>query len=362
MKIAIVGTRGIPNNYSGFEQCAEYLSQYLVENGHEVYVYNSHDHIYQEKEWRGVQIIHKWDPEYIVGTFGQFIYDFNCIFDSRKRRYDAILQLGYTSSSVWGWLLPKKPVIFSNMDGLEWKRSKYSRKVRSFLKYAEKLAIKTSDFLIADSLGIQRYLKEEYEVESEYIAYGAELFNNPSEDILKTYNVEKNQYNMLVARFEPENNLEIILDGVVLAKSKATFLVVGKHETKFGQYLKEKFREYQNIRFLGGIFNIAHLNNLRYWSNLYFHGHSVGGTNPSLLEAMASNCFIIAHDNHFNKGILGEDAKYFTDANDVAAAMDLKKGDYFNLLENNRNKIDMYFRWDIINKKYEDFMASKISS
>mgnify|MGYP003675291119 CR=1 FL=1 len=360
MKIAIIGTRGIPNNYSGFEQFAEYLSQHLVKSGHEVYVYNSHNHIYQEKEWKGVNIIHKMDPEYIFGTFGQFIYDFNSILDSRKRGYDAILQLGYTSSSVWGWLLPKKSIIFSNMDGLEWKRSKYSKPVRYFLKYAEKWAIKTSDFLISDSLGIQDYLQDKYGQESEYIAYGAKLFNEPSEQIIKEYGVDKYQYDMLIARFEPENNLEVILDGVVASKKRQTFLVVGNHQTKFGGYLKNKFKDYQNIRFLGGIFNIGHLNNLRYYSNLYFHGHSVGGTNPSLLEAMASNCFIIAHDNLFNKGILGKDAEYFSNSDDVAQAMNLQKSDHVVFVENNKRKIDSNFRWDIINKKYEDFICSKL--
>jgi hypothetical protein len=101
LKIAILGTRGIPNNYGGFEQFAEYLSEGLTEKGHEIYVYSPHNHNYQEKEWRGVKIIHCFDPEYKVGTAGQFIYDLNCILDSRKRGFDIILQLGYTSSSVW---------------------------------------------------------------------------------------------------------------------------------------------------------------------------------------------------------------------------------------------------------------------
>jgi hypothetical protein len=115
MRIAIAGTRGIPNNYSGFEQLAEYLSEALVKMGHEVFVYSSHNHVYQQPTWRGVHIIHQHDPEYKVGTFGQFIYDYNCIRDSRKRNFDVILLLGYTSSSVWGWLLPKKPMIISKI-------------------------------------------------------------------------------------------------------------------------------------------------------------------------------------------------------------------------------------------------------
>ena len=136
MKLAILGTRGIPNYYGGFEQFAQYLSKEFTSKGHEVYVYNSSAHPYKEKVWNGVNIIHCKDPEDKIGTAGQFIYDLNCILDSRKREFDIILQLGYTSSSVWNWLFSKKPVIITNMDGLEWKRSKYSKLVQRFLFYA----------------------------------------------------------------------------------------------------------------------------------------------------------------------------------------------------------------------------------
>lgn len=361
MRIALLGTRGIPNNHGGFEQFAQYLSKLLVQNGHEVYVYNSHTHPYQENRWEGVNIVHKYDPEDQIGTIGQFIYDFNCISDSRKRNFDVILQLGYTSSSIWGWLLPKKSVIVTNMDGLEWKRSKYSKPVRRFLKYAEKLAISTSDYLISDSLGIQSYIEKTYQAQSEYIAYGAETFLNPIEDVILEYDVKKYNFNLLIARLEPENNIETILDGVLKCGSKEPFLVIGKHETKFGSYLKDKFKKATNIRFLGGVYNIDHLNNLRYWSNLYFHGHSVGGTNPSLLEAMASDSFIIANDNLFNKGILQDNALYFRTADDVAGFMNMNKKDFMNFVTKNKEKIESEFNWNLINSKYEKFLLKCLS-
>lgn len=357
MKIAILGTRGIPNYYSGFEQFAEFFCVYLAGQGHDVYCYNSHNHRYQEKIFQGVNIIHQFDPEYKLGTFGQFIYDFNCILDSRKRNFDIILQLGYTSNTIWHRLLPKNPIIISNMDGLEWKRTKYSPSVRKFLKYAEKLAVKSSDYLISDSIGIQNYLLKEYNVKSEYIAYGAELFDSPNINIISQYKVEAANYNMLVARFEPENNLETILDGAALANKKTTFLVIGNHNVnKFGAYLKNKFKDFSHIRFVGGIFNLEHLNNLRFYSNLYFHGHSVGGTNPSLLEAMASNALIIAHDNEFAKSILEKDAFYFRNKEDIKYYIDnLEKDKFKNKLNNCYAKIERKFKWEIINKKYLDF-------
>ena len=125
MKLAIIGTRGIPNHYGGFEQLAEYLSVALVKKQHQVSVYCSSRHPVQSSEWKGVQLIHQWDPEGIIGTIGQFIYDAKCILHCRKQSYDVVLNLGYTSSSVWLWLIKNKMRIVTNMDGLEWKRSKY---------------------------------------------------------------------------------------------------------------------------------------------------------------------------------------------------------------------------------------------
>lgn len=353
MKIAILGTRGVPNYYGGFEQFAEFFSVYLVEKGHEVYCYNSHDHPFQEKIFHGVNIIHKYDPEYKYGTFGQFIYDYNCIVDSRKRDFDIILQLGYTSNSIWHFLLPKKSIIITNMDGLEWKRTKYSKPVQQFLKLAERLAVNSSDFLISDSIGIQNYIQWKYKKETAYIAYGAYVFSSPNEDFLKEYNVEKEKYNMIMARFEPENNLDMVLEGVAMNEDKTNILVVGKHQTKYGNYLKNKFKDHKNILFVGGIYNLEHLNNLRYFSNLYFHGHSVGGTNPSLLEAMASRALVISHNNDFNKGILKENSFYFSNSIEVKNILStIKKSDNLQLVQNNFDSIVNEFNWEKINGEY----------
>jgi hypothetical protein len=184
MRVAILGTRGIPNYHGGFEQFAEYFAKFLVIQGHDAFVYNSSLHPYKKDNWNGVSIIHQADPEDKIGTVGQFIYDFNCIKDSRSRDFDVILQLGYTSSSIWNWLFPKSAKIVTNMDGLEWKRSKYSSKVQMFLKFAEKLAVNHSDALIADSIGIQSYLDKKYSVSSEYIAYGVLVENVNDNSIL----------------------------------------------------------------------------------------------------------------------------------------------------------------------------------
>lgn len=356
MKIAILGTRGIPNHYGGFEQFAEFFSVFLAENGHDVSVYNSHNHPFQEKTYKDVHIIHKFDPEYKIGTVGQYLYDLNCILDSRSRAFDIILQLGYTSSSIWGNLLPKKAVIITNMDGMEWKRTKFSKPVQKVLRFSEKMAIKTSDFLIADSIGIQRYLLEKYNKESEYIAYGAFVFDNPDQNIILKFDVNPFEYHLLIARLEPENNIETILDGYVLSQDQRIFLVIGNHNTKFGSFLKSKFKHNKNIKFIGAVYDLDLLNNLRFYSELYFHGHSVGGTNPSLLEAMASDALIVANENIFNQSILQSNAFYFKNSIDIKnLVLKTKKINNLQAISENKKKIATDFSWHIINEQYLQF-------
>ena len=316
LRIGILGTRGIPNHYGGFEQFAEYLSYGLSQRGHEVYVYNSNRHPYQENEWNGVHLVHCTDPEHRLGTFGQFLYDLNCINDSRKRDFDVLLHLGYTSDSIWHWRWPKRTVNMVNIDGMEWKRSKYNKPTRKFLKFAESLAARNAQVLIADSPQMQYHFWNNYGKKPFYIPYGAEIFTQIDDSIPSTYHLAPNSYYLLVARMEPENNVEMILRGYMESNQSYPLLVIGNTGNRFGKYLHSQFQS-QRIRFGGPIYDQHTLNNLRYHSARYFHGHSVGGTNPSLLEAMACQCNIAAHNNVFNKTVLENGADYFSTETDV---------------------------------------------
>lgn len=353
MNIAIIGTRGIPNRYGGFEQLAEMLSVGLLQKGHSVTVYNSHKHHYQEKEWNGVNIVHCYDAEHILGTAGQFVYDLNCIRNARKQNFDVLLFLGYTSNSVWGKLFPKNAVIISNMDGLEWKRSKYSKLVQNFLRYAEKLTVKHSDFFIADSKAIQKYLSDKYKIESEYIAYGATVFNDAAGE-----SARKDNYYMLMARMEPENNIEMILDGFHQSKSVNRFIVVGNTDNSFGKRMINKYKNDNRILFIGAEYNAQKLHGLKNTASMYFHGHSVGGTNPSLLEAMASKVLIAAHGNEFNRSVLGEDGYYFESTDDVKSLIEQDHNVTLEntMTENNFKKIKEQYNWDKIIDQYNDFI------
>ncbi len=361
MKIGIIGIRGIPNRYGGFEQFVEYIAPALVKKGHEVIVYTSSLHPYKETEWKGVRLVQKFDPEDKLGTAGQFIYDFFCILDSRKQHFDIILQLGYTSSSIWSFLFPRKPCLITNMDGLEWKRSKYSQPIQRFLTHAEKWAALHSDKLIADSKGIQEYLLEKYHKSSDFIPYGAELFQNPDENSLSLYGLKKHKFNLLIARMEPENNVETIIRGYIESGCSDPLIIIGNNTNKFGKYITYQYKA-ENICFWGPIYDINILNQLRYFSNLYFHGHSVGGTNPSLLEAMASQCLIVAHDNIFNRSVLEEDALYFNTASDIASILkkNISKPLFWSFVLKNNTKISSMYSWDIIINRFETYLCKVI--
>lgn len=363
MRVGILGTRGIPNAYGGFEQFAQYLALGLHKKGHETFVYNSSDHPYQDTLWNGVHIIHCRDWEKKIGTAGQFLYDYNCFRDASRREFDILLHLGYTSSSVWYPMWPKKPVHVINMDGLEWKRSKYNPLTRRFLHKAERWAVSHADILIADSIGIAEYLKREYAHSSIYIPYGAEIPAEFDGQALRRYDLDKHRYFLLMARMEPENNIELIIRGWIGARSDVPLVLIGNQENDFGRYLSRTYRR-ENLRFIGAIYDQQAVNALRHFALLYFHGHSVGGTNPSLLEAMACGCPIAAHDNLFNKAILEADAAYFTTAEDVTGILNRLPAEPMKAKWKKQNlyKIANWYNWDKIITDYEEVFASSLSN
>jgi len=356
MKIGILGSRGIPNAYGGFEQFAQQLSGSLVKRGHQVIVYNSSLHPYHESQWQGVKIIHRRDWEDKLGAAGQFFYDLNCIVDARKRNFDVLLQLGYTSNSIWHWLWPKNSINLINMDGLEWKRTQYTRITRQFLKKAEAWAAKYADHLIADSTKIGEHLLRTYNKSSTYIPYGVEIPLSYNEKQLDQFRLSPGKYSLVIARMEPENNIEMIIKGFMDSGTSTNLVVVGNIDKKYGRYLRSRYQD-ERIKFTGGVFEQDMLNNLRYYCKIYFHGHSVGGTNPSLLEAMACRCNIASHDNIFNKEVLGDDSFYFSSPDDVKSI--IMTSDKLNLKERkelNLEKIKTKYDWKKIVDSYEELI------
>ena len=358
MKVGIIGTRGIPNQYGGFEQFAEHFSVHMAERGHDMSVYTSHTHPYTHATYKNVKLIRCNDPENKLGTAGQFIYDLNCIRHSRSQGFDIIFQLGYTSSTIWSWLYPPKAILTTNMDGLEWKRAKYNKATRYFLTYAERWGVKYSDYLVADSRGIQDYLQSKYKAPSVYIPYGAEIpdFDQMSDGVLTEYSLSKNDYDLLIARFEPENNIEEILKAYAGLGQKLV-LIGNTSRNSFGQRMYREYSAYANIHFAGAIYDMDKLNALRHYARLYLHGHSVGGTNPSLLEAMACKSIICANDNIFNRYVLGDDAFYFINHIDLKRIIvnPLNKEQKQDWLQNNITKIHTQYNWQLITETIESY-------
>ncbi len=363
MKIGIMGTRGIPNYYGGFEYFATKLSVGLAERGHQVFVYNPHNHPNQQKSWNGVRIRHCYNPESWLGAAGQFIYDLNCFRDAHHHDLDILLQLGYTSSSAWHRFWPKRPLHIINMDGLEWKRNKYNKVTRKFLRYAENLAVKKANVLVADSPVIRDYLKKACNSASYYIPYGADHIYDADAALLEPLNLQAGEFYFMMARLEPENNIETVIRGYLQSSMPYPLVIAGSTATRHGKYLEKKYRHPQII-FLGSVYQPALVDSLLFYNHYYFHGHSVGGTNPSLLQAMAAGCSIAAHDNDFNFAVLGEHANYFTNPADIASVIDQPPAPAILSGRRTRNhrKLEQEYSWEDIIDQYENLFAAQLRS
>jgi glycosyltransferase involved in cell wall biosynthesis len=258
----------------------------------------------------------------------------------------------------------RRPVIVTNMDGLEYNRSKWSYFTQRLIRVLERIAVRDSPHMISDNLGIQEYYRKYFGKDSFFLPYGADPVTDINPVHLGPYGVTPHNYLMLVARFEPENNLETALEGFLASGSKLTFMVVGNHQTRFGRYLKAKFAD-DRIRFTGGIYSKPVLDSLRHHTAAYIHGHSVGGTNPSLLEAMACGSFILAHDNPFNRNVLFDAALYFRNSGDVKELLlkleELRQQHAKTFEVLNTSRIQTEYNWDSIVDRHESLFEQLVS-
>jgi glycosyltransferase involved in cell wall biosynthesis len=215
--------------------------------------------------------------------------------------------------------------------------------------------------MVADSIAIQAYLEERYGKAVEYISYAAAVPERFNDSILTTWGLQKHGFDLLIARMEPENNLAMILDGVVAATSTVPVIVIGNTNNRYGNFLLKRYADFQHIKFMQGLYDTDRLNALRRACRFYFHGHSVGGTNPSLLEAMAAGASIVAHDNRFNRAVLGENAMYFSSSAAIAACLHTDISSERTTA--NIERIQLHHRNDIITEQYEElFIRCRISA
>lgn len=355
MEVFIAGTRGIPNRYGGFEQFAEKLSGQLAERELAVTVFNPDTHAYKDEKYGRVSIVRKKNYEKYLGPFGTLLYDYHCLKHAYRHKPGLVLLCGYTTSFI-PWVFFRKHVAKTivHMDGMEWQRSKWHFITRWLIKKSEKFTALRFPHLLVDHPALADYYSRTYSVSPHVISYGAEPGT--------VENLAKEHY-LLIARLEPENNVEMILEGYLRSGAREKMLVVGDVNTTYGRKLLKKYGLGMQIVFTGGIFETKRLRELRKKSILYFHGHSVGGTNPSLLQAMADGCLIAAHYNEFNRFVLEDNGLYFQSSEEVCEII-LKKEEI--LLESKKSlnanirMIESHYNWEKIAGEYQQLFESMI--
>lgn len=368
-KIAIIGTRGIPANYGGFETFAEEVCVRLVEMGIETIVIGDQSLEYQDSHYKGIEIYKSnvSKPKNPIKFYKESIQI------AQKNGADVIVMCGVGGSLIIPFYRQKNSIIAVNPDGLGFKRDKYVwwKKFIFFTQYL--FASWLSPHLICDSVGIAEYFQKSFKRKKNItiIEYGTYLNPYSQNEVLKAeleafgLNYEPNRYHLVVSRLEPENNVQMIIEGYLKSNKKYPLVIVGNTNTKHSEELLKYKNE--NIHFIGGIYDREKLMIFRTASLTYFHGHSVGGTNPSLLEAMGSKNFCICHENIFNKEVVQENGKYFSNSVEVNEAFIFAEDEKNNSVINSF-KEGVYLRainfysWENIANKYLRFAQNAIKS
>lgn len=311
IKLAIVGIRGLPNNYGGFETLADYLVQYLA-NEIDITVYCSATDMESRLSiYNGARL--RYVPITSHGALG-VLYDSLSLMQALFR-YDKILLLGFGGGFVMPLLKMYSKKIILNIGGLDWKRSKWSPFAQKIIKKAEQLLIANSDCIVSDNISIQNYIKRAYNRESTLIAYGGDqaVCQPITTDWILKYPFLKDDYAFTVCRIQLDNNIDMMLEA--FKGGEIPFVLLGNwNNSRYGIETKAKYAGIQNLILLDAIYEREELDVLRSNCTLYIHGHSAGGTNPSLAEAMHLALPIFAFASGYNENTTADLALYFKDA------------------------------------------------
>lgn len=328
MNLAILGTRGIPAGHGGFETFAEKLALHLVGKGWRVTVYCQVDGkgpIHQDV-WQGVDRV--LIPVSRQGAMGTIMFDALSIKHLLKSGSKLALTLGYNTALFCTVLRIKRIVNLMNMDGLEWKRQKWSWWQRLWLRLNERVGCHVANHLIADHPMIERHLVSFVHPDKvTMIPYGADEFAVQHLDLNELYGLTPRKYVLLVARPEPENSVLELVRAFSSEERSVKMVVLGKYDPDNEYHSLVMRSASKEVVFLGGVYNKEHLFALRKEAVLYVHGHQVGGTNPSLVEALAAGSAVMAHDNVFNRWVAGEESTYFKTEADCRALFSILLND-----------------------------------
>jgi glycosyltransferase involved in cell wall biosynthesis len=360
-RLAILGTRGIPARYGGFESFAEELAIRLVDRGIDVTVFcEDQDSPDRPDSYRGVRLVHVKAPS--IGPLSTIIFDLKCLWLARTT-HDFLYMLGYGAAlfcfipRLWG------KEVWINMDGVEWSRAKWNWIGKLWLRFMERAATWTANRLIADAAGISNHLRTRYArlPEVTVIPYGAYCVEEePDGHALEEFGLIAGEYYLIVCRLEPENHIREILEGFIASDSEFPIVIVGDSgaQTKYVRALKQL--DDQRIRFIGTVYDRAKLESLRWHCRAYFHGHSVGGTNPSLLEALGCGNRVIAHENVFNREVAGECADFFSSPAEISKLVNRLEGR--EVLAKSRseiqNRVRENYNWEKVTGSYLELLGS----
>jgi glycosyltransferase involved in cell wall biosynthesis len=357
MRLAILGTRGVPARYGGFETFAENLSIRLAERGYSVTVYCEASRDGLPTSYKGVRLAYA--PAFPLGPLATIAFDAICLWRAR-RSYDVVYMLGVSAPFLF--FLPRmhRTRLWVNVDGVEWKRSKWGWLGRAYLKAMEALAVRSASRVIADCQAIAALLARNHArmAPCTVIAYGARVVETPPDpELLSRWGLEAGAYYLIVCRLEPENQVLEAALAFLKSGSRRSLAIVGTMQP--GRRYVAALRELagDKVKLLGAVYDQRLLDALRFHCWAYFHGHTVGGTNPSLLEALGCGNVVIAHDNAFNREVCGKLALYFGSAGEipgvVAGAERLDPAQRSVIAERGRARIRSAYSWEAIADRYE---------
>jgi len=357
-KLAILGIVGVPANYGGFETLVEHILD-LLPKFYDVTVF-CESKSYPEKldTYKGANLVYL---NMKANGAGSIIYDAISLLKTYKN-HDYILLLGVSGALMIPILRPfTKAKIVTHIDGLEWKRDKWGFFAKKFLKLSETLAVRFSHGVIADNKHIQEYIQEEFRRESFLIAYGANHANAvKSEHYVKKFSFLSSPYVFTVCRIEPENNVEMQLRAFMECEIGMPYVVVGNwNASDYGMKLYHEYSKIKNIILYNPIYETEELNVLRSNCYFYLHGHSAGGTNPSLVEAMYLGLPVIAYGVNYNRETTFGKAMYFSDFDELKKLLFQIRD-----LDRDQMKLDLAklakknYSWRAITKKYVAMLES----